>query len=187
MSDATAVDDEQYREYEDLRKYFKNQQLVVSAADRGDIPDFGDFRRRNMGRMRLKNGERTNVDQVYAELSEMYPEFFDQTRESQPSDQLYRIADVLDAVYSVNEYNPNAQYMREATQSVGNEILEQFFDLPQQRTFADLQAKKADSTRSTSCARPMTRASRSCARRTGNGCRKPWPENARNATSRLRG
>lgn len=144
VSDATAVDDEQYREYEDLRKYFKNQQLVVSAADRGDIPDFGDFRRRNMGRMRLKNGERTNVDQVYAELSEMYPEFFDQTRESQPSDQLYRIADVLDAVYAVNEYNPNAQYMRESTQSVGNEILEQFFDLPQQRTFADRQAKKAD-------------------------------------------
>lgn len=144
VSDATAVDDEQYREYEDLRKYFKNQQLVVSAADRGDIPDFGDFRRRNMGRMRLKDGERTNVDQVYAELSEMYPEFFDQTRESQPSDQLYRIADVLDAVYAVNEYNPNAQYMREATQSVGNEILEQFFDLPQQRTFADRQAKKAD-------------------------------------------
>lgn len=142
VSDATAVDDEQYREYEDLRKYFKGQQLVVSAADRGEIPDFGDFRRRNMGRMRLKNGERTNVDQVYAELSELYPEFFDQNRESQPSDQLYRIADVLDAVYSVNEYNPNAQYMREATQSVSNEILEQFFDLPQQRTFADRQAKK---------------------------------------------
>lgn len=144
VSDATAVDDEQYREYEDLRKYFRSQQLVVSAADRGDIPDFGDFRRRNMGRMRLKNGERGNVDQVYAELSEMYPEFFDQTRESQPSDQLYRIADVLDAVYSFTEYNPNAQYLREATQSVSNEILEQFFDLPQQRTFADRQAKKAD-------------------------------------------
>lgn len=142
LNDVTAVDDTMYRDYEDLRKYFKGQQLVVSAADRGEIPDFGDFRRRNMGRMRLKNGERTNVDQVYAELSELYPEFFDQNRESQPSDQLYRIADVLDAVYSVNEYNPNAQYMREATQSVSNEILEQFFDLPQQRTFADRQAKK---------------------------------------------
>lgn len=144
LNDVTAVDDTMYRDYEDLRKYFKGQQLVVSAADRGEIPDFGDFRRRNMGRMRLKNGERTNVDQVYAELSELYPEFFDQNRESQPSDQLYRIADVLDAVYSVNEYNPNAQYMREATQSVSNEILEQFFDLPQQRTFADRQAKKHD-------------------------------------------
>ena len=142
LDDVSVREDTMYREYEDLRKYFKNQQLVVSAADRGDIPDFGDFRRRNMGRMRLKNGERTNVDQVYAELSELYPEFFDQNRESQPSDQLYRIADVLDAVYSVNEYNPNAQYMREATQSVSNEILEQFFDLPQQRTFADRQAKK---------------------------------------------
>ena len=142
LNDVTAVDDTMYRDYEDLRKYFKGQQLVVSAADRGEIPDFGYFRRRNMGRMRLKNGERTNVDQVYAELSELYPEFFDQNRESQPSDQLYRIADVLDAVYSVNEYNPNAQYMREATQSVSNEILEQFFDLPQQRTFADRQAKK---------------------------------------------
>lgn len=142
LDDVSVREDTMYREYEDLRKYFKGQQLVVSAADRGEIPDFGDFRRRNMGRMRLKNGERTNVDRVYAELSELYPEFFDQNRESQPSDQLYRIADVLDAVYSVNEYNPNAQYMREATQSVSNEILEQFFDLPQQRTFADRQAKK---------------------------------------------
>lgn len=142
LDDVSVREDTMYREYEDLRKYFKGQQLVVSAADRGEIPDFGDFRRRTMGRMRLKNGERTNVDQVYAELSELYPEFFDQNRESQPSDQLYRIADVLDAVYSVNEYNPNAQYMREATQSVSNEILEQFFDLPQQRTFADRQAKK---------------------------------------------
>ena len=142
LDDVSVREDTMYREYEDLRRYFKGQQLVVSAADRGDIPDFGDFRRRNMGRMRLKNGERTNVDQVYAELSELYPEFFDQNRESQPSDQLYRIADVLDAVYAVNEYNPNAQYMREATQSVSNEILEQFFDLPQQRTFADRQAKK---------------------------------------------
>lgn len=142
LDDVSVREDTMYREYADLRRYFKGQQLVVSAADRGEIPDFGDFRRRNMGRMRLKNGERTNVDQVYAELSELYPEFFDQNRESQPSDQLYRIADVLDAVYSVNEYNPNAQYMREATQSVSNEILEQFFDLPQQRTFADRQAKK---------------------------------------------
>lgn len=142
LDDVSVSEDTMYREYADLRKYFKGQQLVVSAADRGEIPDFGDFRRRNMGRMRLKNGERTNVDQVYAELSELYPEFFDQNRESQPSDQLYRISDVLDAVYSVNEYNPNAQYMREATQSVSNEILEQFFDLPQQRTFADRQAKK---------------------------------------------
>lgn len=142
LDDVSVREDTMYREYEDLRRYFKGQQLVVSAADRGEIPDFGDFRRRNMGRMRLKNGERTNVDQVYAELSELYPEFFDQNRESQPSDQLYRIADVLDAVYSVNDYNPNAQYMREATQSVSNEILEQFFDLPQQRTFADRQAKK---------------------------------------------
>lgn len=142
LDDVSVREDTMYREYADLRKYFKGQQLVVSAVDRGEIPDFGDFRRRNMGRMRLKNGERTNVDQVYAELSELYPEFFDQNRESQPSDQLYRIADVLDAVYSVNEYNPNAQYMREATQSVSNEILEQFFDMPQQRTFADRQAKK---------------------------------------------
>lgn len=142
LDDVSVREDTMYREYADLRKYFKGKQLVVSAADRGEIPDFGDFRRRNMGRMRLKNGDRTNVDQVYAELSELYPEFFDQNRESQPSDQLYRIADVLDAVYSVNEYNPNAQYMREATQSVSNEILEQFFDLPQQRTFADRQSKK---------------------------------------------
>lgn len=142
LDDVSVREDTMYREYADLRRYFKGQQLVVSAADRGEIPDFGDFRRRNMGRMRLKNGERTNIDQVYAELSELYPELFDQNRESQPSDQLYRIADVLDAVYSFTEYNPNAKYMREATQSVSNEILEQFFDLPQQRTFADRQAKK---------------------------------------------
>lgn len=144
LDDVSVREDTMYREYEDLRKYFKNQQLVVSAADRGDIPDFGDFWRRNYGRMKLKKGEHGNVDQIYEEAATMWPGLFDSERVSHPGDQLREIDDVLNRIYTIDEYNPNDRYMHQAAQSVANEIIEQFFDTPEQKTFADRQAKKHD-------------------------------------------
>lgn len=144
LDDVSIKDDMMYQEYSDLRAYFRNTQITLSPAMLGDFTDFGDFRRRNMGRMRLKKGEHGNVDQIYEEAATMWPGLFDSDRVSHPGDQLREIDDVLNSIYTIDEYNPNDRYMREATQSVANEILEQFFDTPEQKTFADKQAKKAD-------------------------------------------
>ena len=144
LDDVSVRDDMMYQEYSDLRAYFRNTQITLSPAMLGDFTDFGDFRRRNYGRMKLKKGEHGNVDQIYEEAATMWPGLFDSERVSHPGDQLREIDDVLNRIYTIDDYNPNDRYMHQAAQSVANEIIEQFFDTPEQKTFADRQAKKHD-------------------------------------------
>ena len=85
------------------------------------------------------------MDQVYLELSERWPEFFDEAEQSHPADQLLRVGEVLDQLYAVEEYNPFEGEMDQAVTGAANEIMERFFDLPQTRkTFADRQEAKLD-------------------------------------------
>ena len=144
LDEVSVRDTEMYDLYSDLRAYFRNTQITLSPAMLGDFTDFGDFRRRNYGRMKLKKGEHGNVDQIYEEAGTMWPGLFDSDRVSNPGDQLREIDDVLNRIYTIDEYNPNDRYMHQAAQSVANEIIEQFFDTPEQKTFADRQAKKHD-------------------------------------------
>lgn len=142
---AIAKDDEVYREYSELRKYLKDTKITLSAEDAAGITDYADFRRSLFGKVNLGKGEHTNVDQVYSELAESYPEFFSETRENNVSDQIARIADVAGELYNVSEYNPFEGYMGQAASSISNDILDRFFDLPQaKKTFADVQAEKLD-------------------------------------------
>ena len=140
-----AKDDEVYREYSELRKYLKDTKITLSAEDAAEITDYADFRRGLFGKVNLGKGEHTNVDQVYSELAESYPEFFSETRENNVSDQISRIAEVVNELYNVGEYNPFEGYMGQAVSAISNDIMERFFDLPQaKKTFADVQAEKLD-------------------------------------------
>lgn len=142
---AIAKDDEGYREYSELRKYLKDTKITLSTEDAAGITDYANFRRNLFGKVNLGKGERTNVDQVYSELAESYPEFFSETRENNVSDQIARIADVANELYNVSEYNPFEGYMGQAVSAISNDVMERFFDLPQaKKTFADVQAEKLD-------------------------------------------
>ena len=142
---AIAKDDEVYREYSELRKSLKDTKITLSAEDAAGITDYADFRRSLFGKVNLGKGEHTNVDQVYSELAESYPEFFSETRENNVSDQIARIADVANQLYNVSEYNPFEGYMGQAVSAISNDVMERFFDLPQaKKTFADVQAEKLD-------------------------------------------
>ena len=142
---AIAKDDEVYREYSDLRKYLKDTKITLSAEDAAGITDYADFRRGLFGKVNLGKGEHTNVDQVYSELAESYPEFFSEARENNVRDQIGRIAEVANELYNVGKYNPFEGYMGQAVSAISNDIMERFFDLPQaKKTFADVQAEKLD-------------------------------------------
>ena len=142
---AIAKDDEVYSTYGELRKYLKDTKITLSSEDAAAITDYADFRRGLFGKVNLGKGEHTNVDQVYSELAENYPEFFSETRENNVSDQIARIADVANELYSASEYNPFEGYMGQAVSAISNDIMERFFDLPQaKKTFADVQAEKLD-------------------------------------------
>lgn len=164
VDSAAVLEDDAYRDYADLRSYLRSTPLSISAEDSHDIADFGDFRRRNFGRMTIRSGP-TNIDQVYQEMSGMWPEFFDETRESTPRDQLVHIAEVLDGIYRVTERNPFSGYFDAAVTDASNEIMERFFDLPQTRpTFADRQARKLDDAKAAGRRRLAEQRERSDAR-----------------------
>ena len=133
-----ARDEELYQEYSELRKFLRNTKLTLSAEDAASITDYAELRKSLFGKVNLAKGEHTNVDRVYAEMADSYPEFFSEMHESNVSDQVQRIADVANSIYNVSEYNPFEGYMGQAVASISNDIMERFFDLPQaKKTFAD--------------------------------------------------
>lgn len=148
VNSAVETDSELYDEYKELRQYLKTTPIRIGADVQSEVAHYNELRKANMGRLKLTGGQGTNIDQVYQQLAEQWPEFFDEGVQSNPGDQLQRISDVLSDIYYVAEQNPYSQYMAEATAGAANEILETFFDLPQTKaTFADRQAKKLQETK----------------------------------------
>ena len=96
-------------EYRDLYDRLRNTELVFSKEYHGDIADFEAFRRKYQNRLRIKTKGRTNIDQVYMELAEDWPGFFDTEKHTHPSDQLEQIAKVMDGFKKV-EMSLDAYY-----------------------------------------------------------------------------
>lgn len=145
---AVEVDDRAYKEYAGLRKYLKDTKLTLTESDAAEITDFNEFRKSLFGKLKISKGEHTNVDQIYFELANQYPEFFNEARETNISDQVQRIADVANQLYKVTEYNPFEGYMGQAVASISNDIMDRFFELPQtKKTFADRAAEQVQEAR----------------------------------------
>lgn len=148
VESAETTDNSMYQAYGELRDHLRNTQLTVSPEVADSISDYGAFRRQNFGRLNLSRGSGTNIDQVYVELSELWPEFFDEVRESNPTDQLLHIAEVAEQLYQSTASNPFMGYYDQAVSGVSNEILERFFDIPQVRsTFADRADQRVEAER----------------------------------------
>ena len=113
--EGVVVDREFYDRYEELRNFLRTTQLTISPEDSADISDFNDFRKSNFGRLNISTQGGTNIDRVYQELESMWPEFFSEARESHPSDQLQRIADVAQS-FQVVERNLDEYYGPEAAE-----------------------------------------------------------------------
>ena len=129
--------------YQELLSYLKDTKIRVEEGTKSDIPDYSAFQRQQKGRLSLNSQDGAGIDQVYQELAERWPEFFDETEYTNPSDQLLQIADVADQLRQVEEYNPFEGEMDQVVAGAANEILERFFDLPQtKKTFADRQEAK---------------------------------------------
>lgn len=82
-------------QYQPLRDHLRNTKLEISKEDSADIQDFNSYRKRNFGRLNISTEGGTNIAQVYKELAETWPEFFDEQRESTTGDRLNRISEVV--------------------------------------------------------------------------------------------
>ena len=145
---AVTLNDGLYQEYAELRSYLKKTPLRISEEESHDIPDYNSWRKHYLGKVRIGKGK-TNVDQVYQELSQMWPELFPQEGTEAapvaPSDQLLHIAEVAGDLYSVTEENPYSGHMEQITAEIANDVMASFFEVPQaKKTFADKQQAKLE-------------------------------------------
>lgn len=112
------IDREFYDQYKDVRDYLRKTNIDVGAEVQADIPDFNDFRDSMLGRMKIRTRYGTNIDQVYQDLNERWPELFPDNI-IVPSDQLLKMAEAAQNIEvvqrSLDEYaGRDAKMFREA-------------------------------------------------------------------------
>lgn len=146
VENAVVLNDEYYTQYSDLRDYLRTTKIIYGKEYHGDIADYGDFRKRQFGRLNLGSEGHTNIDQVYQELSSRWPEFFSEQEQTHPTDQLLHIVDVLDGLHPIYE-NPFSYDMAAAEEYAADDILDSLMgeDVRQTPpTYADRQAQKLE-------------------------------------------
>lgn len=150
LEQSVRVDAEVYNEYSSLRNYLRTTRIKVPKSIHADLEPVGGyngFRRGNSRRLKLSTTEGMDIDTLYRELSQQYPGLFDEQAYTNPADQLINISDVLESIQPVVS-NPYSSDMEMAARFVANEILEGYFDVPQQRpTFADRQEARVEAAR----------------------------------------
>lgn len=95
---------ETLREIKQTVRATKIQLTPTLRADLDWAGGYEDFRRRNLGRVRLANSG-LGVDQFYQELSEQWPAYFPEGIQ-RPADQLIQIADVIRDGTTILQHSP---------------------------------------------------------------------------------
>lgn len=112
------IDREFYDQYKGVRDYLRTTNIDVGAEVQADISDFNDFLTSNMGRLKIRTRYGTNIDQLYQDLNERWPELFPDSI-IVPSDQLLKMAEAAHSIevvrLSLDEYaGRDAKMFREA-------------------------------------------------------------------------
>lgn len=148
LKQSQQVDTELTQQYKDLRNQVKNTKIKITDQDKADMASAGgynEFRKRNFGRIRL-GSDGISVDSLYQELSSRHPELFPPDI-THPADQLMEIADVLEQT-DAQVRNPYHANIDEMAYIVGQEIMQSYFDVRQDRpTFADRKAAEVQRVR----------------------------------------
>lgn len=121
----------------EIRDHLKRQTVRFS----GDMANYGDFRKRHMGTLKLNKDNGTSVDTVYGELTEMFGEGYFPSDVYTEADKLLQIGDVLDGLDSVY-HNPFEGYRDAAVQEIANQLIDGIISdqVRQKKTYADRRA-----------------------------------------------
>ena len=115
--------------YKHLKDELRNKPLKVTDSIRKDIADFNDFRKGNMGTLRLSK-EGRDIETEYLELRSMYPELFPE--KNTPAEMLEELSGVMKSIketetkisklYSNEEADAFIKYSRERFDAALNEL-----------------------------------------------------------------
>ena len=96
------IDTEFYDQYKDVKEHMRTTAVSISDTDKADIADFGDFRKKALGTLRIVNEGGIPVDSYYRELQEMAQELFPDYI-THPADQLQRMYEVARSIQRVEK------------------------------------------------------------------------------------
>lgn len=139
---AVEKQDGRYTEYRELRDYLKQTPLRISEKDSNGLSDYSSLRKKWLGKLRIGKGK-TNVDQVYQELSQMWPELFSEEAELSPAEQLLHIAEVAEDVYTVTSRNLYEGYLDVIEGEIAHDMMAFFAERTQDKLDAKLDAEVA--------------------------------------------
>ena len=107
----------------DVKKQIRNQNIKVSDYLKNQITDYGDFKKRNFGKLKLTK-EGIPVDVFYAELVESYPGYFDKDVISD-ADILETLADFMSKDTAIEEtVKLSGEEINDITDRVYNKLLD---------------------------------------------------------------
>lgn len=141
--EGVAINDEFYQEYRSLKDELREVAVTISPADSADIADFSDWRRRQLGRLRIVNEGGVPVDVRYQELSEAYPGLFPDDIITHPADQLQKMAEVARSIVKVEQSLEDALgadaelYKKAAYRDFGKDVDQHLTELRNVRNYSE--------------------------------------------------
>lgn len=113
------ADREYYDNYKHVRDYLRSTPITVSEKVRGDITDYGAWRKGAFGTMRLVKDGGIGVDTAYMELQDMAPGLFPDDI-THPADQLRHILETAKGIRAAEQnldefYGPDAAEFKRLT------------------------------------------------------------------------
>lgn len=146
LEESSTLNRELYDQYKGMRDYFRTQKISIPQDMRAEVSEYfggwNNLRRQLFGRVNLVNNG-VSLDSHWNEICDAWPEFFD--REAVPQEQVTQVINALDAIQPFHE-NPYGMNMDEAAYDLAQEIYEDYFSVPEVKTFADRQQQKLEQT-----------------------------------------
>ena len=133
--------DDSFDQYKELKDYLRRTRISLGEEYWSDV-DYDAFRKNIFGRLKLVKGK-TNVDQIYQELEEKFPEWFNEEETMSVPDQLLQIEHVLDSVQPYKE-----AYSSEAAAELAFDIADDLYEImvngDEVRSLADTYKQRYD-------------------------------------------
>ena len=127
-----------YDQYAGLRKGLRTTRITLNENQKAAAAEiygtYNEFRKRQMGRLRLAN-DGISLDEMWQQYAEMYPELF--SKETNDADQIRELIDIIDMIKSPKIERMSGMEIDYAARDIAQDIFREYFSLPSVQTFAD--------------------------------------------------
>ena len=118
------VNDASYEQYQAIKDYFKGKTIHVP---KGEIPDFGDFRKSVLKKMNLSTTSGEGIETMWEDLQKKFSVGMFPDDITDPVEMIYHTLDLIDGAEYVYE-NPYDYNLGEATEYCANDIMERLLN-----------------------------------------------------------